>query len=165
MSMQNWPLSSKLLVVFQVSWLAFLGPMSAAVPNPAFVPLSEAFDITIVQASYELTMYIAWAGVGPLLVVPFANLYGRRPVYLLGNLIGAITNIAAGYSPTWAGILATRAFNGIAAGSYFDDRNPSPTLKRNCSHCLPYLMFDTLPWGWHCIHSSEIIADLFAFYV
>ena len=62
-------------------------------------------------------MYIAWAGVGPLLVVPFANLYGRRPVYLLGNLIGAITNIAAGYSPTWAGILATRAFNGIAAGS------------------------------------------------
>ena len=91
--------------------------MSSAVANPAFVPLSEAFDLSIVEGSYELTMYIVWAGVGPLLVVPFANVYGRRPVYLLGNLIGAITNIAAGYSPTWAGILATRAFNGIAAGS------------------------------------------------
>lgn len=104
-------------MVLQVSWLAFLGPMSAAVANPAFVPLSEAFNISIVEASYELTMYIVWAGVGPLLVIPFANLYGRRPIYLLGNLIGAITNIAAGYSPTWGGILATRAFNGLAAGS------------------------------------------------
>lgn len=115
--MQNWPRWLKLAVVLQVSWLAFLGPMSSAVANPAFVPLSKAFNITTVQASYELTMYIVWAGVGPLLVIPFANIYGRRPIYLLGNLIGAITNIAAGWSPTWAGILVTRAFNGIAAGS------------------------------------------------
>lgn len=107
----------KVLVVLQVSWLAFLGPMSAAVANPAFVPLSEAFNISIVEASYELTMYIVFAGVGPLLVIPFANLYGRRPVYLLGALIGGVTNIAAGYSPTWSGLLATRVFNGIFAGS------------------------------------------------
>ncbi len=114
---QNWSTGLKLLVVLQISWLSFLGPMSAAVANPAFVPLAEAFDISVVEASYELTMYIVFAGVGPLLVIPFANTYGRRPVYLLGNLIGAVTNIAAGYSPTWAGLLATRAFNGIAAGS------------------------------------------------
>ena len=115
--MKNWSRAIKVLVVLQVSWLAFLGPMSAAVANPAFVPLSEAFNISIVEASYELTMYIVFAGVGPLLVIPFANLYGRRPVYLLGALIGGVTNIAAGYSPTWGGLLATRVFNGIFAGS------------------------------------------------
>jgi MFS family permease len=49
--------------------------------------------------------------------VPFANVYGRRPIYLLGNLIAAVTNIAAGYCDTWNGILITRVFNGIAAGS------------------------------------------------
>lgn len=75
----NWSPMMKLLVVLQVSWLAFLGPMSAVVANPAFVPLSKAFDITIVEASYELTMYICFAGVGPLLLTPFANVYGRRP--------------------------------------------------------------------------------------
>lgn len=42
----------KLFVTLQISWLALLGPMSAAVVNPAFVPLSKAFDITIVQATY-----------------------------------------------------------------------------------------------------------------
>jgi MFS family permease len=62
-------------------------------------------------------VYIVFAGIGPLFVVPFANIYGRRPIYLLGNLLAAVTNIAAGYCNTWTGIMVTRAFNGIGAGS------------------------------------------------
>jgi MFS family permease len=91
--------------------------MAGAIVNPAFVPLSKQFRITIVQASYELTVYIVFAGIGPLLTVPLANVYGRRPVYLLGNLVAAVTNIAAGYCHSWTGIMVTRAFNGIGAGS------------------------------------------------
>jgi len=106
-----------MFILLQVSWLAFLGPMAGAIVNPAFIPLSKQFNITVVQASYELTMYIVFAGVGPLLTVPLSNLYGRRPVYICGNLVAAVTNIAAGRCTTWAGIMVTRAFNGIGAGS------------------------------------------------
>ena len=60
---------------------------------------------------------VIFAGVGPLLVIPLSNTYGRRPVYILGNLIGAVTNLAAGHCTTWSGLLATRVFNGIGAGS------------------------------------------------
>lgn len=107
----------KLFVALQISWLAALGPMSAAVINPAFVPLAKAFGISTVEASYELTVWLVFAGFGALFTAPLSNTYGRRPVYLLGNLIAGITNIVAGYCPTWAGILVTRVFNGIAAGS------------------------------------------------
>ena len=107
----------KRLVLFQISFLAFLGPMGSAVANPAIVPISKSFSITPVQASYELTVYIICAGFGPLLVVPLANVYGRRPVYLLGNLLTAGMNIAAGYCTTWPGLLATRAFAGLGGGS------------------------------------------------
>ncbi|KIW94349.1 uncharacterized protein Z519_05665 [Cladophialophora bantiana CBS 173.52] len=113
----NWSPMLKLFVLLQVSWLAFLGPMAGAIVNPAFVPLSKQFDITVVQASYELTVYIVSAGIGPLFTVPLANVYGRRPVYILGNLVAAVTNIAAGYCNTWTGIMVTRVFNGIGAGS------------------------------------------------
>jgi hypothetical protein len=54
----NWSPYLKLLVALQVSWLSFLGPMSAAVANPAFVPIGKAFHITTVEASYSLTMYV-----------------------------------------------------------------------------------------------------------
>lgn len=114
---QNWSSSLKLFVLLQVSFLAFLGPMAGAIVNPAFIPLSKQFNITVVQASYELTVYIVFAGIGPLLTVPLSNLYGRRPVYIVGNLVAGITNIAAGRCTTWTGILVTRVFNGIGAGS------------------------------------------------
>jgi MFS family permease len=104
-------------VALQVSWLALIGPMSSAVINPAFVPLSKGFKISVVEASYELTVYIVFAGVGPLLITPFSNVYGRRPIYLLGNLLAGITNVIAGNCNTWNGILVTRVFNGIGAGS------------------------------------------------
>ncbi|KAK6382786.1 hypothetical protein LTS17_003455 [Exophiala oligosperma] len=113
----NWSPMLKLFVLLQVSWLSFLGPMAGAIVNPAFVPLSKQFNITVVEASYELTVYIVFAGIGPLLTVPLSNVYGRRPIYICGNLLAAVTNIAAGYCNTWSGIIATRVFNGIGAGS------------------------------------------------
>ena len=115
--LKNWSPMLKLFVALQISWLACLGPMASAVINPAFVPLSKAFKITTVQASYELTVYVIFAGVGPLVIAPFSNVYGRRPIYLLGNLLAGITNIIAGHCTTWNGILITRVFNGIGAGS------------------------------------------------
>lgn len=91
--------------------------MSSAVINPAFVPLAKEFSITPVQASYELTVYIIFAGVGPLFVAPFANIYGRRPVYLLGNLLAGVMNIVAANCTTFTGVLVTRVFCGIGAGA------------------------------------------------
>lgn len=91
--------------------------MSSAVVNPAFVQLGEAFHNTTVQASYQLTVYIIFAGVGPLFIAPLSNVYGRRPIYLAGNLLAGICNVVAGHCTTWSGILVTRVFMGIGAGS------------------------------------------------
>lgn len=106
----------KLAICLQVSFLAFIGPLAGSVINPAFIPLAESFGITPIQASYQLTVFLVFAGTGPLLVVPIANTYGRRPLLLAVSLLAAVTNIAAAYSPSWAGILATRAFSGVATG-------------------------------------------------
>ncbi|OBT70704.1 hypothetical protein VF21_10253 [Pseudogymnoascus sp. 05NY08] len=114
----NWSPALKLLVVLQVSWLALLGPMGSAVINPAFVSLAKNFKITTVQASYKLTVFIVFAGVTPLLITPLSNVYGRRPIYLLGNLVAGVTNVIAGNCRTWNGLLVTRVFNGIGTGSY-----------------------------------------------
>lgn len=91
--------------------------MAAASPNPAFVTLGRAFDITPVQASYQLVVYLVFSGVGPLFVVPFASSTGRRPIVVASSLLAAATNIIAGYCTTWAGIVVTRAVNGFAVGA------------------------------------------------
>lgn len=55
---QNWSPRLKLAVLLQISLLSLVGPMAAAVVNPAFVAMSAAFNITAVQASYELAVYV-----------------------------------------------------------------------------------------------------------
>ncbi|KAK6849387.1 hypothetical protein PG995_013220 [Apiospora arundinis] len=112
----NWSKALKLGILLQASLLTLMGIMGAAIINPAFVPLAAAFHITPVEASYELTVWTIFGAVVPLLLVPLANVYGRRPFYVLGNLLAAVTNLAAGHCTTWSGILATRALNGIGAG-------------------------------------------------
>jgi len=106
-----------LFVALQISWLAFLGNFAAAVPNPAFVSISKSFKLTVVQASYELTVYIIFAGIGPFLITPIANVYGRRPVYLAGNLLAGLCNVIAGFVGSWSGLLVTRVFCGIGSGA------------------------------------------------
>jgi MFS family permease len=91
--------------------------MSAAVINPAFVQLGEEFQHSPIKASYELTIYLIFAGVGPLFIAQLSNVYGRRPIYLLGNLLADVCNIVAGNCTTWTGILVTRVFLGIGASS------------------------------------------------
>ncbi|KAJ5971190.1 uncharacterized protein N7479_001108 [Penicillium vulpinum] len=110
----NWSPALKLSVCLQISWLALLEPLASAVVNPTFLLMGENFDLSVKDVSY---VWLVSAGIGPLIVIPFANVYGRRPVYLLGNLLAVITTITAGYCNTWAGIMVTRAFNGFGSGS------------------------------------------------
>ncbi|KAJ5372043.1 hypothetical protein N7517_004049 [Penicillium concentricum] len=110
----NWSPKLKLWVCLQISWLALLEPLASAVVNPTFLLMAKTFDLSVKEVSY---VWLVSAGVGPLIVIPFANAYGRRPVYLLGNLLAAVTTIAAGYCDTWAGIMITRAFCGFSSGS------------------------------------------------
>ncbi|KAK8001709.1 hypothetical protein PG991_013931 [Apiospora marii] len=112
----NWPPLVKHGILLQVSLLTLMGTIGSATINPAFVPLAAAFGITPVQASYELTVWIIFAAVVPVFLVPLANVYGRLPFYVLGNLLAAATNLAAGHCDNWSALLATRALNGIGAG-------------------------------------------------
>jgi MFS family permease len=91
--------------------------MGSGVANPAFVPMSKAFNQSITQTSYELTVYVLFSGVGPLFIAPLSNVYGRRPIHLVGNALAGITNVIAGDTDNWHTLLITRVFNGLGAGS------------------------------------------------
>ncbi|EJD51127.1 MFS general substrate transporter [Auricularia subglabra TFB-10046 SS5] len=111
----NWPQWLKYLILLQVSLLALLGQFSSAAVNPAFVDLAHAFEITTVQASYQTTVAIALGGVGSLLWVPLANVYGRRPVYLFSSLLTAASALGSARAKTYGTLVLARleVFNGV----------------------------------------------------
>lgn len=113
----NWHFKLKLWVLFQVSYLAFLGPFTQAVINSAFVPVSKAFHISVTTASYCTNVAILGAGVAPLFLAPIANVYGRRPVFLAVTAIGVASHAASAAAETWSGVLVARFFVGVGTSA------------------------------------------------
>jgi len=85
--------------------------------NSAFVPLAKSMHISVVEASYQTTVPIVFAGVAPLIWSPIANVYGRRPIFICVTALGIAAHAASGAASTWSGILAARAFVGIGTSA------------------------------------------------
>lgn len=115
--LQNWPSWLKWLVLLQASVMALLGPFNSAAINPALLPLANSFHISKVEASWQTTTSILAAGVAPLFWTPLANIYGRRPIYLVSTLIGIGATIGTALSTSWAGMLVARVFSGAATSA------------------------------------------------
>ena len=71
----------------------------------------------MVEASYQTTVPIVFAGVSPLIWSPISNVYGRRPIFIFVSAIGIAAHAASGAAKTWGGILAARAFVGIGTSA------------------------------------------------
>lgn len=90
-----------------------MATLNVAIINPAVVPLSQEFSIAHVTATYQTTVAIGMSALGPLLFTPFANVYGRRPVYLLTVLIGFASAVGSATATSFATLIVARAFNGF----------------------------------------------------
>ena len=49
----------------------------------AFGPIAVSLKVSKQQASYLTTTYTLLGGVTPLLITPLANVYGRKPMYIV----------------------------------------------------------------------------------
>jgi len=113
----TWIKWLKWLILIEVSILAFLATLNVAIINPAVALLAEEFGITEVTATYQTTIAIGTSAIGPLIFVPIANVYGRRPVYLFTLFIGFASAIGSAVAKSYGTLILARAFNGSGAAT------------------------------------------------
>ena len=111
----NWPYFKKVYVALLVSILAFTSQLASALPNPAFNVIATALGISATKASYVTTVWILFGGVAPIFLVPFANVYGRRPLYVIGTLVAVVTDVGGASAKSYGGLMTARVFNGMAS--------------------------------------------------
>ncbi|KAF8161396.1 MFS general substrate transporter [Crassisporium funariophilum] len=113
----NYPNWLKYTILAQASFLAFLSTLNTAIINPAVVPLADEFNIARVTATYQTTVAIGTSALGPLVFTPFADVYGRRPAYLVSILIGFVSALGAAKATSYGTLILARAINGIGASA------------------------------------------------
>ncbi|KAK5122143.1 hypothetical protein LTR85_004389 [Meristemomyces frigidus] len=110
----NWPKWQRVYIAVLVSIIAFTAQLGSSLINPAFVQMSKDLQVTVEQASYCTTVFILFSGVFSMFLVPYANVYGRRIVYVIFIVIAAASQFRSAGAPSYGGVIAGRVFNGIA---------------------------------------------------
>lgn len=94
---------------------------------PALRAISAEFGITVqVESQLTLSVFILAYAVGPLLLGPLSEMYGRVIVLQLANLFYLVFNICCGVSQTKGQMVAFRFLSGLGGSAPLAVRLVSP---------------------------------------
>jgi hypothetical protein len=111
----NWSTSAKCLNLGLVSFFRFLTPLASSMVAPVTGLILQDFNTdneTI--GSFIVSIYVLGYALGPLVLSPLSEMYGRLPLYHVNNALFTLWNLAAALSPNVGALLAFRLLAGLA---------------------------------------------------
>lgn len=80
---------------------------------PSFFELQDQYAASYAQINWTLAIPALGLAVGPLIWSSFAEIYGRRVIFILGTLIAFGATVGAAMAPDYSGYMAARFFQGF----------------------------------------------------
>ncbi|KAF2471754.1 putative MFS transporter [Lindgomyces ingoldianus] len=115
---QNWAPGAKLTHVLLVSAFTLYSNLAAVMFAPGAEDLVREFGITnSVVAALTVSIYLLGFALGPLVISPMSEIYGRLIIYHIGNAVYIAFTIGCALSTNTAMFLVFRLICGIAAAS------------------------------------------------
>ncbi|KIW18807.1 hypothetical protein PV08_03096 [Exophiala spinifera] len=112
----NWATGWKIAAIIASSTATFVqgfGPLSLA---PMFGDYIEAFNCSLADAVQFTGVAILVLGFSNFIWVPLSTSFGRRPVYIVSNLICLGSSIWRARAQTYGSFMGACVLNGIGAG-------------------------------------------------
>jgi hypothetical protein len=149
----NWPSLKKFTNLFVLSMMTFLTPLASSMFAPGVPQLMQEFNSSsTLLATFVVSVYVLGFAVGPLIVAPLSELYGRLAIYHTCNVGFIVFTIACAYAPNITSFIIFRFFQGCwgvapltIGGGTIVDMVPAERRGRIMSVCfssLAYLVLD-----------------------
>ena len=101
-----------------MSSFTFISPVSSSMVAPAISGISKDFRITNeVEQQLVLSVFVLAYAIGPLILGPLSEIYGRVPVLQLANLFYLVFNVACGASKNKGEMIAFRFLSGLGGSA------------------------------------------------
>lgn len=115
---KNWPNKKKWAATVTVSLFTFISPVSSSMVAPALSSIAADFNITDqVLSQLTLSIFVLAYAVGPLILGPLSEVYGRVIVLQLANLFFLVFNIGCAVSQTKVQMIVCRFFAGLGGSA------------------------------------------------
>ncbi|KAJ5490478.1 Major facilitator superfamily domain general substrate transporter [Penicillium expansum] len=115
---QDWPASRKWTLMATIAIPLFLMPLSSTITTPTVNVIADEFHTTSsITGPLALSLFLLMYSMGPILLGPFSELYGRWPVLQVGSLFYLFFNLGAGFSTSMTQLLIFRLLSGTGASA------------------------------------------------
>lgn len=101
-----------------ISLQGMLSPLSSTILAIAAVEIATDFHLTSPYIpALPVGVYVLGLGIGPLVLAPCSELYGRRIVYILTFLVFTVMTVGSALSPNIATLCVLRLLSGMAGSA------------------------------------------------
>ncbi|CAO1628107.1 unnamed protein product [Parajaminaea phylloscopi] len=112
---RNWSKGKKYFLTIFCSYLNVCVASQASAYSTGQTGIEETFGVSAELATVGLSLYVLGFAIGPPLVAPLSESFGRKPVYLVCWTFWVLWSFGVGFSPTIEGVLICRFLAGLFA--------------------------------------------------
>ncbi|EJX07731.1 Drug resistance transporter Bcr/CflA subfamily [gut metagenome] len=98
-----------------IAFCSCLGPFAISAYMPGFPAIAEEFGTSVVMVQQSLSFYLIPFACGSLIVGALSDVFGRRPVFVLGMLLFMLASAGAGLSESLNSLYFWRILQGLGA--------------------------------------------------
>ncbi|KAF2854547.1 MFS general substrate transporter [Plenodomus tracheiphilus IPT5] len=115
---QNWTQKKKWSIIGALSATTLITPLASSFFAPGVPQVLTAFHETSnLMAAFVVSVYLLGFAVGPLIIAPMSELYGRTPLYNISSFLFVIFNVACALSKSMGMLVAFRFLAGCAGAA------------------------------------------------
>ncbi|KAI5858054.1 major facilitator superfamily domain-containing protein [Tricharina praecox] len=111
---RNWTDKKKFSMLSLVSMITFISPLASAMFAPGISFMNKEFNNHSSElSSFVVSVFVLGWAVGPLLLSPLSEIYGRRRVLDSGNIFFVVWQIGCALAPNLGSLIAFRFLAGV----------------------------------------------------
>ncbi|KAF2801672.1 bicyclomycin resistance protein [Mytilinidion resinicola] len=111
---RNWSTRRKAANVILISFITLLTPLASSICAPAIPEIMLEFDIKSSSlAAFVVSCYVLGFALGPLVIAPLSEVFGRVPVYHICNVCFVLCTVGCAKANSTGMLIAFRLLCGI----------------------------------------------------
>ena len=114
----TWSTSRKRYTTWLSSAVTVLTAMTAGSYAAAAEQLMKEWDISEVAFNVGITTFTTGFATAPMVLAPFSELNGRKPVFICTGILFVICQLCCGLTRSYGGMLAARFFAGVGGSTF-----------------------------------------------
>ncbi|TKY85727.1 hypothetical protein EX895_005267 [Sporisorium graminicola] len=114
----NWSHPRKIMLLSVVTACAFCVTNASSIISNAYQGIQDEFHISRTVAILGLSLFVIGLGVGPMLLGPLSEFYGRRPVYLVSYTAFTLLGLPVSFANNLPVFLIFRFLTGFCGSAF-----------------------------------------------